>query len=162
MAFDARQTIFGALTKARPGLVVRVWDTAEMRAQAKMFVEVHGGHVDLEQVFASKLSVTLQPEATLPGTWKGWLVFNDPSRLAELPIMRAVRQVRAASSRAVVQYQSGGGTIRLDLATPPTDPFGLLADLRTELKKNRITASLRLDDVKEPIESWNPPPLILP
>ncbi|MEK6975751.1 MAG: hypothetical protein AABY18_05355 [Candidatus Thermoplasmatota archaeon] len=162
LAFDARQTLFGRLTAAKAGLVVRVWDSAELRATSRLYVEVRGGAVDINAVLGARLSITLQPKENGADWWKGWILFNDPAQLTEPPILRAIRHVREASSRAVVQYEGGGGTIRLDLADMPRDRLVFLADLRLHLVKYGITATLSLTEFSESLEDWNPRPLILP
>lgn len=162
VAFDARQTLFGALTMERRGLIVRVLDDAKLRKEGRVFVEVRGGTVDLHKVIGAKISITVGPGASEPDGWRGWMRFNEPAKLHEIPIMRAIRHVRATSSRALVQYQGGGATMRLDLESRPVDLLGFVADLRADLVENHITATLNLDEQPGPLEAWNPPALILP
>jgi len=161
LSFDARQMFFGGLTRDPPGLVIRAWETDEMRQVGRLGVEVRGGEIDFERLFGTKLTVQVIPEETGPGRWRGVLQF-EPGQFAELPVARAVRDVRSASSRIVVQYQGGGGSMRIDLPSKPKDPLALQAAVRQRLISNGVTASLRLVEVSEPIESWDPPPLILP
>jgi hypothetical protein len=162
LAFDARKTIFGRLTLEQPGLVVRAMETPELRARSRFQVEMRGGSVDVAALFMPRLDVAVTTTSQTADSWSGWIEFKVPGQLEGLPIMRAVREVREKAARALVQFEAGAGTIRLDLKERPADPVALLGELRRRLLANGLVATIHIEEFTDGLESWNPKRPILP
>ncbi|HJQ93564.1 MAG TPA: hypothetical protein VJ874_04680 [Candidatus Thermoplasmatota archaeon] len=162
LTFDARQTIFGRLTAERPGLIIRAWDTAELRAASRNLIEMRGGKVDLATLLHRRIDVEVHTETETATTWSGWIEYKVPSQLDGIPIVRAIREVRGQAERIVVQFQGGAATMRLDLKERPKDAFDLLSRLRQHLRANGIVASLQIQEAEGSLEGWNPKQPILP
>lgn len=162
LTFDARGTLLGGATAAQPGLVIRVWDTAELRAASRSLVEMRGGKVDLPLLLARRIDVDVHKKDETADTWAGWIEYKAPRQLDAIPILRAIREVRGMAERIVLQFQGGGGTMRLDLKERPKDSFEMLSQLRRHLVANGIVASIAVEEAQGPLESWNPKAPILP
>lgn len=162
MAFDARGTVFGALTARHPGLIIRSWDGEEFRKDSRVLVEVKGAAIDIEAELAKTYRVKVETVDAGAKQWKGWIEFLQPSQLQTIPVLRALKQMRPLAKRGVMQCEKGGGTLRLDLDAEPANQLDLLSPFREALKGNKIVASIRIEEFKEPLETWNPKPIILP